>query len=307
MYLDGKALAAQRRALLVQRLQQLKSEKNTIPGLAVILASPDPASRLYVKAKQRACQSVGIKSFVYEFKKATQSELQDKINQLNHDPQVHGVLVQLPLLPGINVREVLDSVAPHKDVDALSTHSLGQLLTHQAVATVQPSTSPASTSQAAALQSAALCPQQNTVKPCTPMGILTLLQQYKINLQGARVCVVGRSFLVGQPTALLLQAQGATVTVCHSGTRDLRAHTLVSDIVVVAAGHKHLLARPDFKRDAVVVDVGIHRHGAGVTGDVNPRDLNTWLKALSPVPGGVGPMTVAMLLENTYALACRAP
>ena len=274
IHLNGKIVAAKRRQVLAQKLQQLKREKNTSPGVAVILASPDPASQLYVRNKQKACQSVGIESFVHKYQQATQQQLQQKIEQLNQDPRVHGILVQLPLPPHINTRGVLDSIAAHKDIDALSTPNLGRLLTHQAL-----------------------------VKPCTPMGILALLKHYKISIEGARVCVVGRSVLVGLPTALLLQAEGATVTLCHSGTKNLSVHTQGSDIVVVATGRKHLLGRKDFKNQAVVVDVGIHHQGGVITGDVNPEGLNNALKALTPVPGGVGPMTVTMLLENAYTLA----
>lgn len=293
IYLDGKALAALKHHNLRQKLQQLKKNAGLVPGLAVILANPHEASRIYVHRKQQACQNVGIKSFVYKYTQATQAQLQDKILQLNQDPQVHGILLQLPLPPQLNARQILDSIAPHKDVDALSTHSMGQLITHQA------QTSRTSASQTKDLPSSS----PHFVKACTPSGILALLQHHGIPLQSQTVCVVGRSVLVGLPTTLLLQAQGATVTICHSKTKKLTTHTRASDIVIVATGHKHLLGRDDFKKEAVVIDVGIHRQGDSITGDVNPENLETWLKAFSPVPGGVGPMTVAMLLENTHALA----
>jgi methylenetetrahydrofolate dehydrogenase (NADP+)/methenyltetrahydrofolate cyclohydrolase len=258
------------REALRKKINELKGRT---PGLAVILVGDDPASSVYVRNKAKACEDVGMKSWVHQLPASTEaSALREWVDRLNKDPAVDGILVQLPLPHHLNSAEVTEWISPAKDVDGLTLANQGKLLARRA-----------------------------EVLPCTPSGVMALLQHYKIQVAGKSAVVVGRSQIVGQPMALLLQNADATVTVCHSKTLNIAEHTARADIVVVAAGQPRLLGKSDFKKGAVVVDVGIHRQASGkLCGDVRFEELEDWASHATPVPGGVGPMTIAMLLENTW-------
>lgn len=274
--LDGRALSILQREQIRGRVQQFHSQTQITPCLAVVLVGEDPASQVYVRNKIKACDEVGVKSIEKRRPSdISQAQLIKEVQELNANPNVHGILVQLPLPKGLDSEKVLSQISPLKDVDGLDPENLGLLLS-----------------------------DNKRVAPCTPAGVIELLKAHKVSMKGAHAVVVGRSQIVGKPMALLLLAENATVTVCHSQTQDLAHHTRQADIVVVAAGRPEFLGKEHFKLGAVVVDVGIHRKDNGkLCGDVNPQGLEGWLKALSPVPGGVGPMTITMLLENTLQLA----
>ncbi len=275
--LDGKAVSDRTKQDVRQRSEKFKSIKGRYPCLAVVLVGEDPASQVYVRNKEKACTEALIDSIKKTLPTTTrQSELLDLIQKLNQDPQVDGILVQFPLPPHLNQDEVLKVLSPEKDVDGLTFHALGLLWGGK-----------------------------GKVAPCTPKGVMTLLSHYKIEIAGKNAVVIGRSNIVGKPMAHLLVEADATVTICHSKTKDLRKFTQQADIVVVAAGKKEFLGKEDFKKGAVIIDVGIHGSGLGkgVTGDVRYHELNDWASAATPVPGGVGPMTIATLLENTLLLA----
>lgn len=268
LILDGKALASRRQAGLKKKITELERS----PRLSVVVVGSDIASRVYVAGKKRACESLGILCDVISLpEKTTREDLKKCIERLNLDPLIDGILVQLPLPLHLNPIEVSSWVAVRKDVDGLHPLNLGLLLQHNPRAMV----------------------------PCTPQGILALLEEHQIDLAGKQVCVVGRSQIVGLPLMLLCNQKNATTFLCHSQTQNLKALTQLADIVVVSIGKKHFFNRSYFKKNAVVVDVGIHRDVSGkLYGDVNPEGLEGWIKASTPIPGGVGPMTVQMLLEN---------
>ena len=277
--LDGKALSAAIGEELKSRAAKMKGQCGRPPGLAVILAGENPASQIYVKRKIKACSKLGFYSVLKEFPAAAQaSDLKSQIEEWNGAPEIHGILVQLPLPPSIREEEVFSRLKPEKDPDGLTLEN-----------------------------KALLWAGSPRVIPCTPKGIITLLKRHSIPLEGRRAVVVGRSQIVGLPMARQLLFHNATVTVCHSRTQNLREAVSQGDIVVACAGRKGLLGKEDFKKGAAVVDVGIHRTSSGgkvlLEGDVRTEGLSDHLSALSPVPGGVGPMTIAMLLENTYRLA----
>lgn len=277
--LDGKTLGLKLREELKNKVSLLKKESQITPGLAVILVGDNPASQVYVKQKLRACTEAGFYSLEYKFPSNTSSlELKKQIEKLNEDPKIHGILVQLPLPSSLNERTILSYINPEKDPDGLTLENKGKLWSFKP-----------------------------RVVPCTPKGILALLKHYDIPLEGQEVVIVGRSQIVGLPLVQQFLENNASVIICHSFTKDVSRFTKNADIVVVCAGKEGLLGKKDFKKDAVVVDVGIHRNeesgGLKLKGDVDAKDLDTWLLALSPVPGGVGPMTIAMLLENTFELA----
>lgn len=267
--LDGKLVAEHIRSQLKADIVSAGAK----PGLAVVLVGDDPASQVYVAHKIKACQSVGIQSFEYRRPaNITQSEVLELIASLNANPQVHGILVQLPLPAHLNTHAILQSIDSRKDADGLTDLSMGQLLAGRQLA-----------------------------PPCTPAGVIEILKYYKHNIAGRHAVVVGRSEIVGKPMALLLLQNNATVTICHSQTTDLKTQTLKGDIVVVAAGRPEFMGAEFFKKDAVVIDVGIHRKADGkLCGDVKAQELD--VEAVTPVPGGVGPMTIAMLLKNTFEL-----
>jgi methylenetetrahydrofolate dehydrogenase (NADP+)/methenyltetrahydrofolate cyclohydrolase len=277
--IDGKALAAKMRVELRSRTARLKSELGVVPGLAVILVGADPASLIYVSNKVRACEMVGINSrTIKRDDQVTTDELLDLIAQLNVDPEVHGVLVQLPLPTHIDMAAVLDAIVVDKDVDGFHLYNVGGLVTGSTV-----------------------------FSPCTPYGVLKLLEHANIPIEGQNVVVVGASNVVGKPTALMLMARDATVSICHAKTRDLAQFTILADILVVAAGVPRLIVPQMVKQGAVVIDVGINRLPDGsIIGDVDFEGVSQKASHITPVPGGVGPMTVTMLLSNTADAALRS-
>ena len=277
--LDGKALSAELRGKLKASVEKMKASHGLAPGLAVILAGENPASRVYVGRKIKACAELGFHSVLREFPAAAEAgSLKRQIREWNEAPEIHGILIQLPLPAPIRPEDVFSALKPEKDPDGLTLENRALLWTG----------SP-------------------RVIPCTPKGIVALLRRYGAPIEGQRAVVVGRSQIVGLPMAQQLLSLNATVTICHSRTKNLREAVRQGDIVIVCAGRKRLLGREDFKKGAVVVDVGIHRAGSGgkvrLEGDVRPEGLDSHLSAFSPVPGGAGPMTIAMLLENTFHLA----
>lgn len=274
--LDGKKVAEHVRGLLKERAEIFTGKTGRAPHLSVVLVGDDKASQVYVKNKHLACQKIGMRSTVHEKPgSTTQAELESLLVKLNDDPDVDGILVQLPLPKGLKAERVLEILKPEKDADGLTFASLGFLWAGRPF-----------------------------VKPCTPLGVMRILEHYKIPLEGKRAVVVGRSNIVGKPMAHLLQEANATVTVCHSKTPSIREYTREADVVVVAAGKAKLLGRDDFKQGAVVIDVGMHGTGTGqLCGDVRYDELDGWVSAATPVPGGVGPMTITCLLENTMTLA----
>jgi methylenetetrahydrofolate dehydrogenase (NADP+)/methenyltetrahydrofolate cyclohydrolase len=277
--IDGKGLAAKLRAEYRSRVQTLKEKTGRPPGLAVILVGDNPASRVYVRNKIAACNDAGIRSTFIELPSSTeQSELLNRIDALNADPNIHGILIQLPLPAHINMHRVLERIAVDKDVDGFHLYNVGGLVTG------------------------------NTVfPPCTPYGVQKLLEHEGIDVEGLNVVVVGASNIVGKPMALMLMQQDATVCICHKKTRDLAQFTILADILVVAAGVPGLIVPQMVKTGAVVIDVGINRMPDGrIIGDVDFEGVRQKASYITPVPGGVGPMTVTMLLHNTLVSAERA-
>jgi methylenetetrahydrofolate dehydrogenase (NADP+)/methenyltetrahydrofolate cyclohydrolase len=275
--LDGKSLAASIRVSVKERVAALAA-KGVRPGLAVILAGDDPASKVYVRNKTRACEETGIRSVQIDYPASvTQAELLRRIETLNADAAVHGILIQLPLPEGIDARVVLDAVSPSKDVDGFHTSSLGALLAG----------TPA-------------------FVPGTPAGVVRLLEHAAVPIAGRRAVIVGRSNIVGKPLALLLLQHDATVTVCHSRTKGLEEETRKADILIAAVGKAKLIGAAMVKPGACVIDVGVNRLvGGPLAGDVDFAAAKEVAGAITPVPGGVGPMTIAMLLENCLKAAER--
>ncbi|NCN95276.1 MAG: bifunctional methylenetetrahydrofolate dehydrogenase/methenyltetrahydrofolate cyclohydrolase FolD [Bdellovibrionales bacterium] len=272
--LDGKVVSKHLRVQLKAQIAEAQSERGRPPGLAVILVGEDPASQVYVGGKIKACKEVGIRSFEFrESASISKEALKKRIEGLNADPEVDGILVQLPLPKNLDAKEVLSWISPLKDADCLTPENLGLLWAGH------PRT-----------------------KPCTPAGVMEILKYYEIPVSGARATVVGRSEIVGKPMSLMLLEANATVTTCHSKTINMREILLESDIVVAAAGRPLLLGKEDFKKDAVIVDVGMHRDQGKLCGDVRFNELEGHVAAATPVPGGVGPMTITMLLINTFTL-----
>ena len=268
--IDGKRIAAEVREEVRQRVRRLRETTGKAPGLAVILVGDDPASATYVRSKMKACQETGILSRqLIPPGDVSQSDLLRIVQELNRNPEIHGILIQLPLPRHLDERAVLESVDPAKDVDGITFASIGRLVENQPL-----------------------------FVPCTPAGILELLDREGIAIQGRGV-VVGRSELVGKPISFLLLHRHATVTICHSRTPDLAAETRRADILVAAVGHPRLITGEMVKPGAVVIDVGINRIGDTLVGDVDFDSVAPVASAITPVPGGVGPMTVAMLLKNT--------
>ena len=273
--MNGRSLSLERRESLKKKVQLFSKKQGFSPCLAVVLVGDNPASQVYVKNKIKACTSAGIKSLKHQFKKeSSEKEVIRLIESLNRDPHVHAVLIQLPLPEHMNEARILNRLDPLKDADGLCIENLGLLLSG--------------------------CKR---VAPCTPAGVIEILKKYKIPIEGQNAVVVGRSQIVGKPMALLLLEENATVTLCHSKTKDLDFHLKKADIVIVAAGKPEFLGAENFSKDSVIVDVGIHRKENGLCGDVRYNELEEVARAATPVPGGVGPMTIAMLLENTLKLA----
>jgi len=276
LVLDGREVSKVSRASLLPRIETFKEKTGRAPHLTVVIVGDDPASHVYVKNKQLACQKIGLSSTVHNLPEGTnQAELHQLLDLLNKEDTVDAILVQLPLPKHLNTEDVLKQVAPEKDADGLTFNSLGYFFAGKPF-----------------------------VSPCTPAGVMEILKHYKIEVAGKKAVVVGRSNIVGKPMAIMLMEANATVTICHSKTPDVSAVTKEADIVVVAAGKSRMLGKESFKKDAVVIDVGMHGSGSGkLSGDVRFEELNDWVKAASPVPGGVGPMTITMLLKNTCLLA----
>ncbi len=276
--LDGNALSRQLRAGVAQRAGALRA-RGTTPGLAVVLVGDNPASEVYVRNKVKACADAGLHSVLEKYDSAlSEAELLARVDTLNRDPAIHGILVQLPLPAHIDAQKVIEAISPAKDVDGFHIASAGALMTGMP-----------------------------GFWPCTPYGCMKLLESIGYDLRGKHAVVIGRSNIVGKPMALMLLAKNATVTVCHSATPDLKAHTLQADVVVAAVGKRNVLTADMVKPGAVVLDVGMNRNGAGkLCGDVDFEGVKEVASFITPVPGGVGPMTITMLLVNTLAAAERA-
>lgn len=275
--IDGKALAQQLRVKFRERVGQLK-EKGINPGLAVVLVGENPASKVYVGNKVKACEECGISSFHHALPEMiTEEALIETIVLLNADPNVHGILVQLPLPEHINVRRVLETISVDKDVDGFHLYNVGGLVVGQTI-----------------------------FPPCTPYGVQLLLETTGIPVAGQNAVIVGASNIVGKPMGLMLLQKEATVTICHAKTRDLAQHTILADILIVAAGKPGLIVPQMVKQGAVVIDVGINRLPDNrIVGDVDFEGVREKASWITPVPGGVGPMTVTMLIENTIKSAER--
>lgn len=274
--LDGKITSAAIRAQIKKDVEDLVSTSGVTPGLAVIIVGDDPASQVYVRNKKRSCEEVGIRSLVITMPRSVpEAKLIEKINELNLDTSVHGILVQLPLPPHISEERVIEAISVQKDVDAFHPYNVGRLFTGD-----------------------------YTFLPCTPAGVMLLLQHYNVEISGKRCVVVGRSNIVGKPMALLLLEQNGTVTVCHSRTVNLSEEIRGADILVVAVGKPRFVTGDMIKPGAVVVDVGINRTDDGkLVGDVDFDSAKDVARYITPVPGGVGPMTITTLLKNTVTAA----
>lgn len=270
--IDGKALAKQVRIELKEKINQLEKK----PKLVVVLVGDNPASHTYVRNKERMCKRVGIISERIDYETSVSEEtLLNKIKELNKNPSVNGILVQLPLPDHIDEFKIIETIAPEKDVDGFHTESLGKLLIGK-----------------------------KSFIPATPFGIMQMFESINIDLKGKEAVVVGRSNIVGKPTALLLLARHATVTVCHSRTKHLPEVTKRADILVAAVGKKHIITKDMIKPGAIVIDVGINEENGKLYGDVDFEAVKEVAEYITPVPGGVGPMTIAMLLCNTYDAFC---
>jgi len=276
MIIDGKAIAAKVRAEVAQAVKEIEARAGVTPGLALIRVGNDPASEVYVRGKVKACQETGMGGFEHILPESTPEEdLLALVRELNVNPHVHGVLVQLPLPKHISSEEVLDTLAPQKDVDGFGPHNAGALFTGR-----------------------------QGLRPCTPLGIMRLLDEAQTRLLGARALVVGRSNIVGKPVAMLLLERHATVTLAHSRTADLAGEVGAADVVVAAVGKAEMVRGAWVKKGATVIDVGINRNAAGkLVGDVEFAPAAERARAITPVPGGVGPMTIAYLLSNTIQAA----
>lgn len=275
--IDGKAIAAKIRGELTEEVQKLEA-KGIKPGLAVVLVGEDPASKVYVSMKEKACQDVGIFSDEYKLHaETTEADLLTLIDRLNNDQRIHGILVQLPLPKHINTEKVLEAISPAKDVDGFHPYNVGRLVVGKPL-----------------------------FQPCTPYGVMVMLKETGVDLAGKEVVVVGRSNIVGKPVAFMCLQQHATVTICHSRTRDLAAKVGMADVLIAAVGQPEMIKGKWIKEGAVVIDVGVNRVGEKkLVGDVEFAAASERASAITPVPGGVGPMTITMLLYNTVESAKR--
>jgi len=274
--IDGKSLAKKVQTTVASEVEQLKQEKNIVPGLAVILIGDDPASHAYVKMKAKACENVGFYSITHSMPDTiSQNEIIATIQMMNDNPRIDGILVQLPLPDHVDTDKILEVIDPKKDVDGFHAYNVGRLVTGL-----------------------------DSFVACTPLGVMKMFEEYKIDLEGKDVCVVGASNIVGKPMAALLLNANATVTVTHIFTKDLKAHTLNADIIVVGVGVPGLIKEDMVKEGAIVIDIGINRIADGsLVGDVDFKNVSPKCSYITPVPGGVGPMTIAMLLSNTLKSA----
>ena len=276
--IDGNALSRQLRTEVATRTTALKA-KGITPGLAVVLVGSDSASQVYVGKKVEACQQAGLHSVLEKYEATlTEAELLARVHALNNDPAIHGILVQLPLPAHIDTNKVIEAISPAKDVDGFHIASAGALMTGLP-----------------------------GFWPCTPYGCMKMLESISFDLKGKHAVVIGRSNIVGKPMAMMLLQKNATVTICHSGTRDLKAMTLQADVIVAAVGKRNVLTADMVKPGAVVIDVGMNRNDLGkLCGDVDFAGVKETAGYITPVPGGVGPMTITMLLVNTLEAAERA-
>ena len=276
--IDGNKIAGEIRETIRAETAALKSGKGIVPGLAVVLVGNDPASEIYVRKKEQACKEIGFLSRKYKLSEdAAEGKILELINELNRDKSIHGVLVQLPLPKRVSADSVIAAIDPYKDVDGFHPYNVGALMAGSPF-----------------------------FVPCTPGGIMELISRTGIAISGKEAVIVGRSNIVGKPVALLLLAQHATVTVCHSKTNKLSAITSRADILVAAVGKAHMITADMVKEGAVVIDVGINRLDDGkLTGDVAFEEVAAKASYITPVPGGVGPMTIAMLMKNTIEAAKR--
>ncbi len=276
--IDGNALSRQLRTEVSERVSALKA-KGLTPGLAVILVGENPASQVYVRNKVKACEDTGMHSVLEKYDASmSEAELLARVEALNSDPTIHGILVQLPLPAHMDAQKVIEAISPAKDVDGFHIASAGALMTGMA-----------------------------GFWPCTPYGCMKMLESIGYSLKGKHAVVIGRSNIVGKPMALMLLQQNATVTICHSATPDLKAMTLQADVIVAAVGKRNVLTADMVKPGAVVLDVGMNRNEAGkLCGDVDFDGVKEVASWITPVPGGVGPMTITMLMVNTLESAERA-
>ncbi len=274
--IDGKSLANKVQNTVSIDVEKLKQEKNIVPGLAVILIGDDPASHAYVKMKAKACEKVGFYSITHNMPDSiSQDEIIATIEMMNNNPRIDGILVQLPLPKHVDTDKILEVIDPKKDVDGFHAYNVGRLVT-----------------------------KLDAFVACTPLGVMKMFEEYNLELQGQDVCVVGASNIVGKPMAALLLNADATVTVTHIHTKDLKAHTSKADIIVVGVGVPKLIKEDMVKEGAIVIDIGINRLEDGtLTGDVDFENVSPKCSYITPVPGGVGPMTIAMLLSNTLKAA----
>ena len=274
--ISGKIVSAAVRENLTEQIKEFKEKTSIVPGLAVILVGDDPASAVYVKNKHKGCLEVGINSYEITMpRETTEEELLNKIAELNSDDSVHGILVQLPLPKHISEEKVINSISPEKDVDAFHPTNVGKIMIGN-----------------------------HTFLPCTPAGVMELLHYYNVDIAGKECVVIGRSNIVGKPMLMLLLAENGTVTVCHSKTKNLSEITKKADILVVAIGRANFVGSDMVKEGAVVIDVGINRLENGkLCGDVDYDAVKEKASMITPVPGGVGPMTITMLLKNTLSAA----
>jgi len=271
MIIDGKKAAADLRNNLKKKVDELKSKYNTVPGLTVILVGEDAPSKIYVKNKEKSAVEVGLSSEVIKYPADLEEKvLLDKIEELNNDQKVSGILVQLPLPKHINKRKVIETIAHEKDVDGFHPMNVGNLSSGY-----------------------------NSSIPCTPLGCILLLKQVEKNLSGKHAVIIGRSNLNGKPMTQLLLKENCTVTITHSKTKDLKSECLRADIIVAAVGIPKLVKGDWVKKGAIVIDVGINKTDSGLVGDVDFEQVSKVAKAVTPVPGGVGPMTIACLINNT--------
>jgi methylenetetrahydrofolate dehydrogenase (NADP+)/methenyltetrahydrofolate cyclohydrolase len=276
--IDGVALSKKLREQFAQQTQNL-IQRGIQPGLAVILVGDDPASQVYVRNKVKACEEAGFYSVLdRQPVSLSETELLTRVQRLNHDPKIHGILVQLPLPSHINAQKVIETISPEKDVDGFHVASAGALMTGLP-----------------------------GFWPCTPHGCMKMLEDIGYNLNGKHAVVIGRSNIVGKPMAMMLLQKNATVTICHSATADLKHLTLQADVIVAAVGKRHVLTADMVKPGAVVLDVGMNRDENGkLCGDVDFEAVGQVASHITPVPGGVGPMTITMLLANTLISAHRS-
>lgn len=273
--LDGKKLSSKIKENLKKETAQFIEKKGVTPGLAVILVGDDPASHAYVSMKAKACKEVGIYSVTHEMPSTvTEADILSTIQMINENPKIHGLLVQLPLPSHVDSTKILEAIAPAKDVDGFHPFNLGRLV--------------------AGLDG---------FVPCTPLGVMELLAEHNVDVKGKDCVVVGASNIVGKPMASLLLNAGATVDICHILTKDLKEHTKRADMIFVGVGKPNLITADMVKDGAVVVDIGINRVGDKLVGDVDFDEVSKKCSYITPVPGGVGPMTIAMLLSNTLKAA----